>query len=455
MPAIETMAHAKGRKSTQRERLLASMIEVAARRGYAGANVSAVIGQAGVSRPTFYDYFADREACFAAAIQEVAIQLQGTVEQALAERPAVEAAAAAVEEILAYVAAEPVRARILLAEAPAGGARALDTRDRALEALGAAVEERQSHAAAEASLPDLPPAVLLGAVQRLLAARLRRGEAAAPEGLRSELLDWLAAYLSHASRWRGRRLAPGRAPARSPHLPDAPLLQAPAVLPPGRPRIPEAQIAENHRLRIVHAVAQLAGEKGYAAMTVADITRLASIDGRAFYRLFADKQQAFLAAYELGFQRTIDVVSRAYFSERDWPARSREALRALLQTLQANPLLARLWLIEAHAAGAPVVQRIEDGQAAFVFFLQEGLAQQPSAMLPVSRTAMEAVVAGVFELVYARLRAPGPLRLGGMLGLAAHLWLVPFLGDEERARSGLPRQSRPGARGARDAAGKR
>ena len=51
----------KGRKRTQRERIVNGMIAAANRDGYAGANVSAVIEQAGVSRPTFYDYFADRD----------------------------------------------------------------------------------------------------------------------------------------------------------------------------------------------------------------------------------------------------------------------------------------------------------------------------------------------------------------------------------------------------------
>jgi AcrR family transcriptional regulator len=46
-----------GRKSTQRERLLNGVITVANRDGSSRASVSAVIAEAGVSRPTFYDYF--------------------------------------------------------------------------------------------------------------------------------------------------------------------------------------------------------------------------------------------------------------------------------------------------------------------------------------------------------------------------------------------------------------
>ena len=59
------------RKSSQRERLLAGMVAAANRDGYADANVSAVIAEAGVSRPTFYDYFSDRDDCFVAAIADM------------------------------------------------------------------------------------------------------------------------------------------------------------------------------------------------------------------------------------------------------------------------------------------------------------------------------------------------------------------------------------------------
>jgi AcrR family transcriptional regulator len=45
-----------------RERLLEAAVRCVARDGMAGANVAAVAAEAGVSRPTVYRYFADREA---------------------------------------------------------------------------------------------------------------------------------------------------------------------------------------------------------------------------------------------------------------------------------------------------------------------------------------------------------------------------------------------------------
>jgi AcrR family transcriptional regulator len=73
------------RKQTQRQRLVTGMIEATNRRGYAQANIAAVIAHAGVSRPTFYDYFEDRDACFLASIVEVDEELRQALEFALAE----------------------------------------------------------------------------------------------------------------------------------------------------------------------------------------------------------------------------------------------------------------------------------------------------------------------------------------------------------------------------------
>ena len=69
----------RGRKSTQHERLLAGMILAANRDGYAHANVSEVIAEAGVSRPTFYDYFNDKDDCFVAAVTDTHERLLSAV----------------------------------------------------------------------------------------------------------------------------------------------------------------------------------------------------------------------------------------------------------------------------------------------------------------------------------------------------------------------------------------
>jgi AcrR family transcriptional regulator len=414
------------RKSTQRERLLAGLTDVTNRRGYAAATVTAVIAGAGVSRPTFYEYFADRDDCFRRAIEEVQDELLAEVSAAVHDRPAEQAADGAVRAVISYASAKPALARFLMGESMAGGADALDARDRGIARIADEIEAARAVASAGAAVPDLEARVLVGSVYRMIATRLRRGEAAISK-LTDDLLGWLSAYRRPADqrRWQALSLTPLQ--ERSPHVPDVPLQRTPGVLPPGRPRLSEAEIAENHRLRILYAAARLAESKGYSASTVAEITKLASVDGSVFYRHFADKQEAFTAVHELGFQQVMDVTAKAFFATEGWPERSWEAGHALTQLLQANPLVAHIGFVEAYAVGPGAVQRIEDSHAAFMFFLQEGLLHTSAEGAP-TRIGMEAVVASVFEIIYLRVRAGEESKISAVLPDIAHMWLTPFLG---------------------------
>ncbi len=419
----------KGRKSTQRERLLRGMVDVANRGGYAAANVSAVIQRAGVSRPTFYEYFSDRDDCFLASIADIQQQLTATVAKAVEEHPAEQALSAATTALVAFASAERARARFLMSESMAGGPAALDARDQGIAEIAQILAEAHGRVPAEVASPDLESRVLIGGIYRIIATRLRRGEPAISR-VTAELLAWIAHYSRPVGQQRWRTLAPAPPSPPSPHVPEVPIQQMPSVLPPGRPRISEEEVAENHRLRILYAAARMAESAGYTATTVADITRFARVDGHVFYRLFADKQDAFMSVHELGFQRVMDVTSKAFFAASAWPERSWEAGRALTQLLEDNPLVAHVGFVEAYAVGPGAVQRIEDSHTAFTFFLLEGLVYRPQPSPP-SRLAMEAIVASIFEIIYMQARHAGKPEVATMLPHIAHLWLTPFLGPEE------------------------
>ena len=44
---------------------------------------------------------------------------------------------------------------------------------------------------------------------------------------------------------------------------------------------------------------------------------------------------------------------------------------------------------------------------------------------------MEAIISAVFEIVYLQARRRGDLRIAAMLPDITHLWLTPFLGNEQ------------------------
>jgi AcrR family transcriptional regulator len=413
------------RKATQRERLLKGMIAAANRDGYAGANVSAVIGEAGVSRPTFYDYFADRDDCFVAAVLEVHEQLLVDVREAVAAEPPEHALTAAIAATLAFAGAQPAQARFLMKETLAGGPRALDARDRAINETAELVEHAFAQAPEGAVLPDAPVAALLGAVHRLLASRLRRGERALVM-LEPDLRAWIESYGQRAGKHRWRELKALPAPGRSPYLPPT-TLRAPPPLGPGRPRLSEEEVAENHRQRIMFATSQAVQKHGYSAATVSEITRLAGVDGRAFYRVFADKQEAFSAIHELGFQYLMASTAGAFFAGKSWPERIWEAFRAAAQSIDENPTFTHVAFVEAYAVGPRAIQRVEDSRVAFTIFLQEGYRWQPAGTPP-SRLALEAIVTTIFEIVYLQARASATPKTAGLVAQFVQLCLTPFIG---------------------------
>jgi AcrR family transcriptional regulator len=418
----------KGRKSTQRERLLAGMVAAANKGGYARATVSEVIAQAGVSRPTFYDYFADRDECFVACAQDVRSQLLMEVRSAAQARAPEDALAGAIEALVAFAVAEPARARFLFTEVLAGTAAALDVRDRGITEIGRLVDRVCGRAPAEQPIPDLPVAIAIAAVQRLLGSRLRRGERALGAAL-DDLLGWSRSYARPARSNRWHTMSATSTVAPSPFLSATPA-RAPVRLGPGRPRLPEDEVAENHRVRIMFATAQAIAEQGYQAATIADITKLAGVDGRAFYRLFVDKQEAFDAIYERGLRRTLATVAHAYFAVDGWPERIWEVLRLMTQSAQANPVDAHLGLIAAYAVSPAAAQRVEDGRSAFTIFLQEGYRYEQHTGKPTA-LALEAIAAGVFEVFYREARERASRDTARLLPHVAHLCLTPFMGAED------------------------
>jgi AcrR family transcriptional regulator len=411
------------RKSTQRERLIAGMITAAHRYGYAGANVSQVIANAGVSRPTFYEYFADKDDCFLAAHRELSRLLVWEIGQAVAAAEPEQAIQTALLRMVALCEEFPDRAGFLTNEAMAGGWRALDERDRMIDELAEAIDTARAQTPPDRLAPDIPVQLVLGAGRWLLAPALRRGEHDL-KLLGEELVRWVEYYKQPVGRHRWHTLEPGPELPLSPHESQMSLLPPPPI-PPGRSKLSKSEIARNQRERILYATAQVAAAKGYTVTTIADITATASVDRRVFYTHFADKQQAFLAVHELGIQQLMALSASAFFSESTWPQRVWAAMRAGTQFQATRPIVTHIALVESHAVGASAIQRVDDSRAAFTIFQQEG---NQLTGEPASRIAMEAIGGSVFEICYRQARQGRSDRMSRFTWHGAYIVLAPYLG---------------------------
>jgi AcrR family transcriptional regulator len=138
---------------SQRTRLLQSVSQVVAAKGYGAATVADVIAGAGVSRRTFYEFFPKLEDCFLAAYEDGVRRLFEAVRQAVAPLSRDDwrgRTRAALQAYFGTLAAMPDATRAYALEAMAAGPRALQMRGwvmsqwlaqwRALDAVRCAVE---------------------------------------------------------------------------------------------------------------------------------------------------------------------------------------------------------------------------------------------------------------------------------------------------------------------------
>jgi AcrR family transcriptional regulator len=412
------------RSDAQRERLLAAMVKLATEGGYGSATIKRVAADAGVSRATFYAHFVDREDCYLAALSAIQRTFLAEVERAVNEHEPERAAGAAVRALIRFADSHPAAARFSINEAMAGGPRMLDARDQAISEIDRIVIDAYQLVPAATAVPGVSAAMLLGAVCRLLAPRLRRGERSCG-ALVDDLLAWIDSYAQPLGDHRWRALGPGPTPRRSAFLPGVPLSPPPEI-PRGRARLSETRVLENHRLRILFATAEVVGQKGYGAATIAEIVRLSGVDRRAFYSLFAGKEEAFMAVQELSFRRAMAVTAGAFFSGASWPERVWEAGRAFTQFIDQNPTLARASLIDSHAAGPQAVKRLGDRTRAFTVFLE---ADQGCPVNERSALALEAIAATNFEIAYRQARSDGNVAIARLLPHLTYVCLAPFLGS--------------------------
>lgn len=445
------MADQRTRKQTQRARLIAGLVDAACERGYAGTTVSEVIRRAGVSRPTFYEYFKDRDDCFLAAHRELGARLVAEVERTVAAATPEQAQRTVVKRLVEIAERMPAQAQFLANETMAGGPRALDQHDRLIDAISDMVEGASARARPDSQAPDIPAWAAIGSVRWLLAPPLRRRE---PDltALARELDAWLGTYERplRDHRWRELPLGPALPPLQ--YMQSFVDLDLPPSRPSGRPRPPGAELARIQREQIMYGTVKAALTKGYNATTVADIATAAKLDRRTFYKHFRDKQQAFLAVHERFTQQLMSFCASAFFSAPSWPDRVWEGLRAAAQFEADHPMPCRIGLIESYALGPAAIQRIDDNRAAFTIFLQEG---NLIASKPVSQTTMEAIAGTIFEIGYRHARRNDYQGARRTLPGVTYLALAPFLGPRMADELIAEKHTRVRRHAARDSAMRR
>jgi AcrR family transcriptional regulator len=202
-------------------------------------------------------------------------------------------------------------------------------------------------------------------------------------------------------------------------------------LPHGRHGLSRAFVVSNQRERIIHSLAHVCAQRGYRAVSVEDIIAHAGVSRRTFYDLFSDKQQCFLVAYELVMDRVYAAAEDAYGTgEQAWPQRVASALKAVLDQFAAEPMFARLAMVEVLAAGQTALERRNTELKRFEGFFAPGRLSLPIPM-PNQELLGRAVVGGLADALYVRIRAGDARRLPEIRADVVYCALLPFLGHEQ------------------------
>ena len=203
--------------------------------------------------------------------------------------------------------------------------------------------------------------------------------------------------------------------------------------PRGRHRLPPEVIARSQRERLLEAAVRVVAEKGYAATTVADLTREAGISRTTFYAMFEDKEACFLAAYDGVADALVRRIAKAYEAEERWPQRARAGLAALLAALAEEPAVARLALIDVGAAGPAAQRRYRAALQRLTPLFEEGRDFAPGGRSLPANTSRMAIgaVAGLISDELAEGRAE---YLPSLLSDLLFATLVPYIGPAAAAR---------------------
>jgi AcrR family transcriptional regulator len=182
-------------------------------------------------------------------------------------------------------------------------------------------------------------------------------------------------------------------------------------------------------VRIITALAQETCDQGYQQVTVADVVRRAGTARNTFYENFRSKDDCFLATQEYAMSAALERVVEAAGALQSWPRRVRAGLTAFLSYVVEEPALARTCMVEALSAGPAAVEYYEKSQQAFVSLFRLGRDVSPhGADLP--ETLEEAIIGGVFWIVYQRLAAGEVSAIPELLDELIEFALTPYLGAE-------------------------
>lgn len=213
--------------------------------------------------------------------------------------------------------------------------------------------------------------------------------------------------------------------------------RGPEPLPRGRHKLSREDVLGSQRRRLIAAMLEQVSLKGYAEATVGDVVAAARVSRNAFYELFADKEDCFLAASEEIGQETLASLY-AQASAPTWIEALRCGLSLYLRSWTEGDRLrfARAYLVEWPAAGRRSQEQRDRAYERFATMFEalaaRARAEQPE-LAPLDPLTPRVLVIAMTEIVAQEVRAERAERLDE-LEPQLFFFLVKALADDATAR---------------------
>jgi AcrR family transcriptional regulator len=443
---LPTGAHGLTREEVeldQRGRLRSAMIELIAQRGYPAVRILDLTQLAHVSRPTFYNLYADKEELLLSAYEDIAGRTTTHVAEAYvkgeSEEQSLELALLAFAELAA---AEPEAMTLALLGTFGAGPRALSRRNRTTQALEQLIQTGRERSWSEHPA-DLTTKFLIGGIREVSATRLRQGRAEELLALAGELGSWANAYpptlplgLEGTRRVQARDDEDGAAAdsART----AARGRRVEGRLPSGRHDLAREEVVKSQRERIVDATAAIVAEKGFAGLTIPEIASRANVSHETFYEMYPTKHDAFLGTQKVGLHQALRVTAEAFDArEAEWHEGVAAGIQALMEFVCSEPAHAHLTLVDTFGASPAAIEIRESALGAFTDYLNPGF-EHASSYIEAPEIAAEAVAGGIWQVLHHYIEHERIHELCDAAPQLVYLTLNPFTGPElaaETARS--------------------
>lgn len=175
--------------SSKREKILEGMLEAVGAEGYDPTSVRTVLARTGLYRQAFYDNFADKDACYLAALEMGIARLEALVAHAAASEESWQGKLrAGLGALLDYLDDEPDVGRGIVVEVHAAGPEALARRAEAMKRVADFIDLARLEAGESESPPQIAPEGIVAGIHAVVHSRL---STEATDGFRGLLPEFM------------------------------------------------------------------------------------------------------------------------------------------------------------------------------------------------------------------------------------------------------------------------